>query len=75
MQIKRVGQYDAAERLIRTVDLSTPMKRLFDVDGCDVVGKQDDLVGVQFLEIFSCEIGVPNQRPIEAAERERCRFP
>ena len=70
MQVEGIGQYDAVEGLIGAVGSPTAVKRLFNVDGRDVVGEQDDLVGMKLSVVLPCEIGVQDQRGLEQPDEE-----
>ena len=70
MQVEGICQYDAVEGLIGAVGSPPAVKRLFNVDGRDVVGEQDDLVGMKLSVVLPCEIGVQDQRGLEQPDEE-----
>ena len=66
-------KYDALERLIGDLGAAPPVERLFDMNGGDVIGEQNDLVGVKLCVVFPREIGLPDQARTGSAGPERCR--
>ena len=46
VQVERIRKCNAWKRFVAASLLSPAVKRLFDVNGGDVVGEEDDLVGV-----------------------------
>ena len=54
VELERVGQADAVEGQVVGLALASPqaVEGFLDVDGGDVVGQQDDLVGVQFVLVL-----------------------
>ena len=60
VELERVGQHDPFEgnvfRLSFLARLCGAVEGLLDVDGGDVVGEQDDLVGVQLVLVFAQQV-------------------
>ena len=70
MQIERIGKYDALERLIGALGAAPPVERLFDMNGGDVIGEQNDLVGVKLCVVFPREIGLPDKRGLDQPDQK-----
>ena len=70
MQVEGVGEHDAAERLVCAALFAAAVERFLDMHGGDVVGQQDDFVGVQFVLVFAGEVGVGDQAGLEQAGEE-----
>ena len=84
VKVERIGQHDAIEGLIGTLGSAClqrstlrrqapAVKRLLDVDGRDVVGEQDDLVGVKLFVVLPFEIGVPDERGLDQPDEKDAR--
>ena len=75
-QLEGVGEHDAVERLVLRI-LPRAGQRLavgvLDVDGSDVVGQQQDLVGVQFFPVLARQVVRANQPRLQEARNERPR--
>ena len=70
VQIERIGQDDAVERLIGALGAAPPMECFLDMNGRDVIGEQDDLVGVKLSVVFPREIGLPDQRGLDQPDEK-----
>ena len=82
-ELEGVGEDDAVEgdvgggvvfrafvtHLFRSFTLKG-VKGFFDVDGGDVVGEQDDFVGVEFVLVFAEEVGGFDDSELEQADDE-----
>jgi hypothetical protein len=56
--LEGIGEADAFERqvFVLTPIRAQAVEGFFDVDGGDVVGQQDDLVGVEFVLVFPQQV-------------------
>ena len=70
VQLKRVGETNSVER---SVSVGTCGEGIFDVDGGNVIRKQDNFVGVQFVQIFSLQVVGTNQARFNQARDESAR--
>ena len=70
IQLKSIGKTNAAER---TISITCGGKGVFRVDCGNVVGKQDNFIGVQFVQKFSRQIfGVDKVAFNEPRDKSSC---
>ena len=69
-ELERVGQADAVEAGV-VLAADEVVERVLDVDAGDVVGEQDDLVGVELLRVFAPEVGGAQDAGLQQAREER----
>ena len=63
MEIERVGEANACERLV--ISAHEVMKNGFNVDGGNVVGQQDNFVGVDFVLVFVGQLLFTDQAALQ----------
>ena len=56
VQVEGIGQDNAVEGFVAAVFPVSPAEYLLDVDGGDVVGEEDKLIGVEFLAVFAFKV-------------------
>ena len=72
-ELERVGENDAREGLVGTGSAGEVVIGALDVDGRDVVGEQQDLVGVQLGRVLAGEVVGPHEPRLEQAHDEGAR--
>ena len=73
MQIEGVRQNDAVEGFISAFLTTAAMVGLLDVNGRNVIGEQDHLVGVKLAVVLPGEIGWFDESGLEQADQKGTR--
>ena len=73
MQVERIRQDNALERLVLRSFASSSMKRFLDMNGRDVIGQQNEFAGVQLLSVFPDQIIASNQPGLQQAYQKDAR--
>ena len=60
VKLKSIGETNPLKRLI-TFGVDDRIKRILDINGGNVIGKQNDFVGVEFAKIFAKKVARLNQ--------------